>query len=177
MSNATDGLRSQSKVPAPWRVGVLGALLGLLVPLVTIGCLALLDTFVIYPLERGRPLFSSDVTWDFESIGFVSLAFLFSVLALWIFSALPGAVGGVLIGLVLVVTARYRHPRVGTSIAMGAIFGIAAGFLTALLMNLSGDPSAQWSPRVDPILAGAIGAFAGLIHGYLVDRWLRGRIT
>ncbi len=176
MANSTVANQRSKTVPA-WKVGLRGALLGLLIPLGVIACWLAVDTLVLFPLANQRTPFLLDSTWSSQDALVFVVVFCVNVLALWLFYTFPGLISGALIALALWLIQGPGQLTTRRALALGAIVGAGAGALTSLIINILWDPGAQWSPQVNPMFVGAIGGFAGLLHGYLVDRWLRTHMT
>jgi hypothetical protein len=111
------------------------------------------------------------------SIGTVDASKLFWFVALclpgFLIAAVPGAIGGGIIGFILRTLAHRDKLSIGVGIAVGISVAACSGYIAIQIARLLEPEMVQQVP-VETLIAAILSAIlAGLWHSWILTRWLR----
>ncbi len=185
MKQPTDMQRAEARLPGIWRTLVLSAFLGVGVSIVVIACEFFFYVFVYDALASPYRRYSAN-PWafvtdpleagDFRYLAFLLAGFLAIVLILASGSFLAAAIGGGLNGLYLRQLALTDRMNAAAIVIGGCAVGFSAGWVTAVFLYPSELSGGTYVNGGDPLWAGVLGAFWGLIHSWILGRWLKRRM-
>ena len=170
MNDSGQDGRLTTNLPTPSSVAMRGMLLGMVAALIGSLLFLVLGVWLI-PLEEDP--------W-IPAIGWVDASLLYwisvAVLAGFLCALVPGSAGGGAIALLLRTLAYRGKVTTRADSIVGVVVGTSAGCATVLITEVIA-PNFVWVEPEAVVLAIAIAALAGLLHSWLLGRWLRARLT